>query len=175
MSCHHYLQVWGIWGSCHALIKCNFWACDTCAMSSDGMLHCFILLYITLCYFMLYCTLSLIGPMGPEPWAPRHAPSTHHMQLWSLVGHLPCHHYLQFWSLWGIGHVIIICSFRACDTCAIPSVHAVLELGQAYVIHWLHAVLELLRHISSHHCMQFLSLRHICHIHSIGSSGDCGI
>jgi hypothetical protein len=24
MSCHHYLQVWGIGGSCHALIKCNF-------------------------------------------------------------------------------------------------------------------------------------------------------
>ena len=75
-------------------------------------------------------------------------------------------------------------------TCAMSSSHAVLELGWAYAMSLLHAVLELAMHIKCNyymqfpiselmtympcpHYMQFWSLQGLCHATIICSSGRC--
>ena len=54
-----------------------------------------------------------------------------------------------------------------------PSSHAILELGLAYAMSSLHAVLELAMHMSCNQCMQFPSSWHICHALITCSSGAC--
>jgi hypothetical protein len=57
--------------------------------------------------------------------------------------------------------------------CTISSSHAVLELGWAYAMSSLHAVLELAIHMPCPHYMQFLSFRHIWHALIVCNSGAC--
>ena len=64
-SLHAVLEyILGIW---HAIIKCNFGACGTYIMPPVIALYCFMLLCITLYYFVFVCTLRIIDPMGLAP------------------------------------------------------------------------------------------------------------
>ena len=134
LPCHHYMQVWSIWGMCHAFIKCNFRACKAYAMPSAITSYWFALVCITLYYFILHCTLSLIDPMGPKPWCLQ---DMYHVVIMCSPG-----------AYMGICHILITCSPWACNSYAMPSPHAISELGAQ---------------MPCPHYMQFLSLVHICH------------
>ena len=129
MPCHHYMQVWGIWGICHAFSKCNFRAYEAYALPSAITSYCFTLVCITSYYFILHCTLSLIDPMSPTPCSLQ---DMHHVLIACSPG---------AWV--GMCHVLVTCSSRACDVCVMQS---------------LHAVPELMAHVPCPHYMQFWSL-----------------
>jgi hypothetical protein len=62
MPCHHYMQVWSMHGILHAFIKCKFYTWYV-------YIYIYVMpLAITLHYFVVHCTLSLIGPMGTLLW-----------------------------------------------------------------------------------------------------------
>ena len=134
MSCHHYMQFQSLWGTCHALAY---------------YLYYIVLLYVTLYYFALCCNRGLIDPMDPEPLGClRHTACHHCMQFWSSGRHRPHPCYMQFWSLWDMDNTIITCHFWACNTYAMPSFHAVLEL---------------MGHMPCHHYMQLWSTHGMLH------------
>ena len=118
----------------------------------------FIFICIPLYYFILHCTLSLIGPMSPKPWCLHgiyHVLTTCNPGAWvgichvlitcrsgacnayvmqslhaisELMAYMPCPHYMQLWSLPGICHATITCSSRMCRAYAMPSLNAISEL-----------------------------------------------
>ena len=94
--------------------------------------YCFVLLHVTLYYFMLLCIWLHSEPYrcdGPYTLVPlRHALCHQCIWFWSLGEHMPHPSYMQFCSLRGICHAIIACSFWACSIDGMPSLHAVLEL-----------------------------------------------
>ena len=85
IPCPHYMQFRSLHDICHATIICHCgvlmgYAMLSLSANSELLKHMqcpqlllyialyyFILLYITLSYIGLYCTLSLISPMGPKP------------------------------------------------------------------------------------------------------------
>ena len=97
-------------------------------MPSAITLYCCKLFYITLYYFILHCTLSLIDTMGPQ-----------HLGLQDL-----CHAIITCNSgAWvGIGHALITCNSEACDI---------------YVTQWFHAIPELAVHVTCPHDMEVRS------------------
>ena len=144
MSCHQYMQVWSVWGRYHAILKCNFWACGAYAMPSTISPYWFALVCITLYCFISYCPLSLISPMSPKPWCLQ---DIGHILIICSPGAWLC-----------ICYVLITCSSGACNTYAMPPLHAVSELGA---------------HMPYPHYMQFWSLYSICHATIICSSRMC--
>jgi hypothetical protein len=114
-------------------------------MPSAITLYCFILLYITLHYFILHCTLSLTETIGPTPWG---LEDMYHALITCSSG---------AWV--GIGHALITCSSGACE---------------AYAMSWFHAVSELLACMTCPHYMEFKSLQGTCHATTTCNSGACG-
>ena len=56
-------------------------------------------------------------------------PCPRYMQFWSLGLHISLTGYMQFWSLRGIYQAIVTCSLLACNTYAISSIYAILEIA----------------------------------------------
>jgi hypothetical protein len=94
--------------------------------------YCFVLLCIALYYFGLLCIWLHSKPYryyGPYTLGPlRHALCHHCMEFWSLSERMPSLSYMQFCSLRDIYPAIIACSFWACNTYGMSSLHAVLKL-----------------------------------------------
>ena len=148
MPYHHYMQVWSIWGKCHAIIKCNSQAFEAYVIPSAITSHWFTLVCITSCYIILHRTLSLIDPMSPKPWCLH---DMCHVLIICSPGAWVC-----------IYHVLITCNSGACEAYAMPSFHAVSELVDichaiitcssgacmAYAMLLLHVVLEWVVHRS---------------------------
>ena len=114
--------------------------------------YCFVLLYVTLYYFVLLCIVlhsKPYRPYGPYTlWPLRHALCHHYMWFWSLGEHMPDPSSMQFCNFRGICHAIITCHFWACGTYGTSSLHAVLGLA---------------RHMPCHHYMQIWSAQGTCH------------
>ena len=135
MPCHHYMQFWNI-----------YWAYDMPSLNAISelvihmpcppviALYCFMLLCITLYYFVLCCILSLIDPMGLTPCG------------------LQDMHYAIITCGSG-AWVSICCTLVTCNSVA----------WEAHVMPSLHVVSGLTTHMAYPLCMQFWSLRGICH------------
>jgi hypothetical protein len=145
MSSSHVVLELG-WAWCHVLITCNSAACNTYtmpllhaffehklyiySMPSVSNLHCYMLLWISSCYFLSWCTRSLIGhtvPIYLGPWAIYCALITCGSGAWASI----CH------------------GLATCSSVAF----------EAYAMLSLHAVSELATHRVCCHCMQFQSLQ----------------
>ena len=178
MPCPHYMQFLSLGHICHALITCSSGACVVYAMPPLHAVleytrhmtchhlmqfrslwyichvpgYCFVLLYVTLCYLVLLCIVLHSKPYRSyRPytlWPLRHALCHHYIWFWSLDEHMLQPSYMQFCSLRGICHAIVTCSFWACGTYGMSS---------------LHAILELMGHMPYHHYMQVSSKQGTCH------------
>ena len=131
VPCHHYMQFWSLHCICHIAITCSSGvygayvmpSLDTISELGMHMSWPQLLLYIALCYFVLlcitvyyfvmHCTLSLIDPMGPKPCQLQHI-------YYALI---TCGS--EAWV--GICHALITCSSAACDACAMQSFRAISE------------------------------------------------
>ena len=117
----HYIQFWSLPSILHATIKCSSWVYGAYGMPSlsaisELVIHMLcpqLLICNTLCCSVLLCTLSLIGPKGPEPWGLQ---DMYHAFITCSSG-----------ASAYMCHTLLTCSSGACTAYALPPLHAILE------------------------------------------------